>query len=116
MLVGTTAKENPDLARVVVDFLDWLDPGEAVSAFTTPVVSVDAFGAWSDNLANTVQPTDTTPLTVASTTQVDANTKLVFLLAAGTPGIVYLVSFVVTGSVSGRQQAIEFRVAVEAAP
>jgi hypothetical protein len=118
MLVGSTSKETTDLARVVIDFLEWLDPGEAVASTTTPVVAVDTTGAWSQMLpANPpVVPVDTTPLTVSSTTMADANTKLIVLLAAGTPGLVYLVSFIATGSTSTRRQTIEFRVAVQAAP
>jgi hypothetical protein len=46
----------------------------------------------------------------------DANTKAEFLLDAGTPGVTYLVSFIATGSTSGRLQTIEFRVHIEPAP
>lgn len=116
MLVGSSAKETTDLARVVVDFFDWLDPGEGVSATTTPVVTLDTAGSWSNTNATTPPPVDSTPLTVFSTTMLDATTKMAFLLAAGTPGLVYLVSFVATGSTSARQQTIEFRIMVQQAP
>ena len=104
MLVGTSSKETTDLSRVVVDFLDWLDPGEAVAAFTTPIVSLIGAGI------------DTTPMTVSSSVLADAATKLIFLLAAGTPGLVYQVSFVATGSISGRKLTTEFRMKVQLPP
>lgn len=117
MLVGISAKENPDRSRVVVDFLDWLDPGEGVSATTTPVITVDATGGWScSDPALNPAPADTTPLTLVSVTMMDATTKAVLLLDAGTPGLTYLVSFVATGGTSGRKQAIEVRMTIIAAP
>lgn len=117
MLVGRSAKENPDRARVVVDFLDWLDPGEGVSATTTPAITVDVAGSWScSNPGSGPAPADTTPLALVSLTMMDATTKAVLLLDAGTPGLVYLISFVATGGTSGRKQAIEIRMTVMAAP
>lgn len=117
MLVGRSAKENPDRARVVVDFFDWLDPGEGVSATTTPTITVDATGGWScSDPALITPPADTTPLTLVSLTMMDATTKAVLLFDAGTPGLTYLASFVATGGTSGRKQAIEIRMTVMAAP
>jgi hypothetical protein len=116
MLVGRTSKETTDRHRVVIDWLRWLDPGEGLTAVSDPVVVVDN-GAWVES-APPVQtpPEDTTPLTVFSMTMLDTNTKVQFLLDAGTPSLVYLVSIMATGGASGRIQTVEFRVHIEPAP
>lgn len=114
MLVGRTFKETNDRARVVIDFLDWLDPGEGISATSSITISPDT-GAWQQlNPAVDMNsmPADTTPLVVHSTVPMDATTKLIILLDAGTPGLVYLGSFTATGSTSGRITSIDFSVAV----
>ncbi len=116
MLVGRTGKETTDRHRVVVDFIRWLDPGEGVSAISEPTVAVDT-GAWMEGApAVATPPADTTPMIVYSHSMMDANTKAQFLLDAGTPSLVYLVSFIATGSTSGRMQTIEFRVHIEPVP
>ena len=116
MLVGRTGKETTDRHRVVIDFLRWLDPGEGIEAMTDPTIVVDN-GAWVEG-APPIQnlPEDTTPLTVFSVALIDANTKMQFLLDAGTPSLVYLVSTIATGNISGRMQTIEFRVHIEPVP
>jgi hypothetical protein len=115
MLVGSTTKENPDRRRVTVDFIDWLDVGESVSVATPPVVTVDTSGPWYTS-PPAVPVVDATPLTVYSTTMVDASTKMVLLLDAGTPGVVYLITALATGSISGRKEVIEVRVSVAVPP
>lgn len=116
MLVGRTGKETTDRHRVTIDFLRWLDPGEGISTNSTPVVSIDN-GAWQEGAPPaTTLPADTTPLVVFEVDTLDANTKLEFLLDAGTPGLVYLVSTMITGSTSGRIQTTEFRVHIEPVP
>lgn len=115
MLVGKTSKETNDRTRVVVDFIDWLDPGEAFELDNAPAVAVDS-GAWSSAAPPVDPPDDTTPLTVFSSTMADSDTKVIFLLDAGTPGLTYLVSFLAVGSISGRFLTTEFRVAVQEAP
>lgn len=117
MLVGRISKETTDRARLVVDFLDWLDPGEGISATGSVTLAPDT-GAWQqDNPASdpTAMPADTTPLTVHSAVTMDATTKLVLLLDAGTPGLVYLGSVLATGGTSGRIKTIDFSVAVHTA-
>lgn len=116
MLVGRTGKETTDRHRVVVDFMRWLDPGEGVMTLSAPVVSIDN-GAWMEGAPPaTTLPADTTPLTVYAVNMIDSNTKAQFLLDAGTPSLVYLVSVIATGSTSGRLQTVEFRVHIEPAP
>jgi hypothetical protein len=115
MLVGRTSKETTDRHRVVIDFMRWLDPGEGVSGLTIPVITVDN-GSWQEGAPPGPPPDDITSMVLFSRNLLDANTKAEFLLDAGTPGVTYLVSFIATGSTSGRLQTIEFRVHIEPAP
>ena len=116
MLVGRTSKETTDRHRVVIDFLRWLDPGEGLLDVTDPIITLDS-NAWVEG-APPVQtpPEDTTPLSLFSMNLLDTNTKVQFLLDAGTPSLVYTVSVIGTGGASGRKQTVEFRVHIEPAP
>jgi hypothetical protein len=114
MLVGSATKETTDRSRVTIDFFDWLDPGEGISATTDPVVSLDTAGTWGDTVPS--EAADTSPLTVFSATLVDANTKMTLLLDGGTVGLVYLVSFTALGSTSGRYQTVEVRISIQGVP
>lgn len=114
MNYGRTSKEPQDRHRVVVDFLEWLDPGEAVSEVSTPTVSV-AESVWDQTVPVPPLP-DPTPLEVFSVSMLDANTKVEFLLDAGTPNLVYTVTCLATGSTSGRIQTVAFAVELQDTP
>lgn len=115
MNYGRTAKETQDRHRVVVDFFEWLDPGEAVSDVSTPVVSV-ATSVWDQTTPDIPPSADPTPLTVFSVTMLDASTKAEFLLDAGSPDLVYTVTCLATGSTSGRIQTVAFTVELQDTP
>jgi hypothetical protein len=81
---------------------------------TAPVIGLDS-GAWENTQppGGSTPPADTTPLIVVSLTMQDANTKVVILFGAGTPELVYLVTFLATGSTSGRIQTVAVTIAVQ---
>jgi hypothetical protein len=111
MILGRTEKLSTDRHRVVVDMYDWLDPGEGISDVGPVTIGLDS-GSWADAPFSETLVVDVFPLTVFSTHMMDANTKVVFLFDAGTPELVYLVTFVVTGGTSGRKQTIALTIAV----
>jgi hypothetical protein len=116
MLVGKISKESGDRSRVVIDFIDWLDPGEAlVEPLSDPFIGPDS-GAWANSEPPENLPPDDAPLVMFSLTAADAATKAIFLLSDGTPGYTYLVNFEAIGSISQRIQKVQFRVACVEVP
>lgn len=113
MILGRTEKLATDRHRVVVDMYDWLDPGEGISNVGAITVGLDS-GAWENSPFAETLVVDVSPLTVFSQTMMDANTKVVLLLDAGTPDLVYMLTFVVTGGTSGRMQTVALTIAVHA--
>jgi hypothetical protein len=111
MILGRTEKLATDRHRVVVDLYDWLDPGEGISDVGPVTIGLDS-GAWADTPFSDTLVVDVSPLSVFSTHMMDANTKIVLLLDAGTPELVYLVTFTVTGGTSGRIQTVALTIAV----
>lgn len=115
MLVGRLTKDSADLRRVTVDFTDWLDVNETISAVTAPVIVVEMnavfqIGAWS--ATPLPPPVDSTPMIVVSTTVVDNGLMVQIMLDIGTPGLTYKVTFLATGSSSAREKQIDFFVTV----
>ena len=110
MIVGRINKDNADVSRATIDFSQWLDVGEAVSALASPVVVVEQNASWQQGAYIATPPppvVDSTPLTVLSTTSVNSNLQLQIMLQAGTPGLTYKVTFIGVGSVSGRNKQID---------
>lgn len=123
MLVGRVTKDNADVRRVTVSFVDWLDANEVVQSFTTPVIAIEQQQVFQNGMWTTTPsptPTDTTPLTVSSSGIVsvtcdDVTTGaagVVLFLNAGTVGLTYKVTFTVTGSTSGRTKQVDVLVVV----
>jgi hypothetical protein len=117
MLVGRLTKDSADVRRAVVDFitLNWLDLNETIASINTPVIVVE-----QQQVLNFPQPpvfplpapVDTTPLTLVSSIILSGNQKVQLLLGVGTPGLTYKVTFVATGSSSGRQKQIDILVTI----
>ncbi len=119
MLAGRVNKDTQDFTRVVVDFSQWLDPGEIIGAATPATVTVMQEASWSVDPYVTQPPlpiTDSTPLTVPNETIVSGtggnNTAVQLFFGVGTPGLSYVVSFTATGQTSGRQKDIDIIVMV----
>lgn len=101
MLVGHVTKDNPDRSRVTVTFAQWLDPDEIVASLS-PVATVTVADGEVDSY----------PLTVSAPALSAGSTGALLMLDSGTPGLTYLVAFIAYGASSGREQTIEFTVAV----
>ncbi len=115
MLVGRLNKEPTDTSRFTVDFTPWVDTGETITAFTTPVITdvTNSFPApFSLYPAPPVYPpfVDPSPLLVSSSYLL-TGLQVQMLVIDGSIGRVYQVQFVATGS-SGRLKTIEVLVNV----
>ena len=116
VLRGIT-KTNLDVVRATFDFSNWLRGNETVLRADNFQFSVTPpnSGTWQ-LVPYTVPPpevpADTTMLELSGSPVIDAGTQLDVLLAGGTPGVGYVVSFVVTTS-DDRQKEIDVFVLVE---
>lgn len=120
-LVGKTIKASAETKRVIIDFADWLDAAETVDDITTPVVGLQAeawVGPWPPPIIVDqvpVIPDDATPLVCSSSQIVTPAGRYVYLfLDDGTVGNSYSVTFVATGSSSGRTKEVRVDVSVVA--
>lgn len=113
MLTGRLNKDSADASRVTLDFSQWLDTNETITAISTPTVVVEQLATWQAG-AWTNQPpppvTDSTPLVVANSFIVDSSTQVQLILAVGTPGLTYKITFVATASSSFRLKQIDLLV------
>ena len=116
MMTGRITKDSAELRRVTIDFSKWLDTNETVSAVSSPGVVVQNATVWSQGgelvQAAPVQIVDATPLQVSSIAVMPGGTEVRLMLSAGTPGLVYAVTFLATGSASARVCQIDVLVGV----
>lgn len=115
MMTGRITKDSSELRRVTVDFTQWVDDLEVIASITTAVIVVEQNATWQNGAwTNTPPPpvTDTTPLTLVSSTITDAGLQVRLMLGVGTPGLTYKVTFDATGSVSGRVKQVDMLVTV----
>lgn len=113
MLTGRLTKDSADLSRVTIDFTPWLDTSETVTSITTPVVALEQnalwqTGAWTNQPP--LPPLDTTPLVVNNAFIVSGGLMVQLILAIGTPGLTYKVTFAGSGSSSLRTKQIDILV------
>jgi len=117
MMVGRITKDNADRRRIVVDFaiLQWLDPGEIIASYTTPVVVVEQVLVQTNPYVTTLPstpPVDTTPLVVNDVAIIANGTQVQMYAEQGTPGLTYKVTFTVTGNTSTRIKQVDILVLV----
>jgi ABC-type long-subunit fatty acid transport system fused permease/ATPase subunit len=115
MLTGRVTKDSADVRRFTVDFSQWLDAGETISALTTPVIVIELTASWTNGTyisTPPIPPTDTTPLVIISSAILITGLQVQVLCGVGTPGLTYKITFVVTGASSGRQKQIDVLVTV----
>lgn len=117
MIVARIVKDSADTRRVIIDFANdpagsWLDTGETISA-GLPTVVVQPAAVWIDNpSASPLTVVDVTPLTVPQPTIVDGGLQVQMMLSSGTPGLTYVVTWLATGSTSGRVKQIDTTVTI----
>lgn len=119
-VAGRITKETAETARAVFDFTHWLDKNEVIGAitrFSLQVYSPFCPGAsWRIDypLCGTDEPdadVDDAPLILTGAT-VDQGSVVTVLVASGTPGLSYVVSFIAICDRSGRQKQINLIVTV----
>jgi hypothetical protein len=114
-------KKNLDVTLLIFDFTCWLNSGETISTISMPSVHVEAAAPvppWQNDypLDNTsaYPPSDTYTLTIQSSTIASSSTQIQILVAAGTPGLSYVVSAVATSSATqSRHKQIDCIVTIE---
>lgn len=115
--LGVVTKGALDVERVTVDLTPWLDVGEIIASVSSFSLNPQTSSAqWQTDYplsANSEPGADTNPLSLLSFLVVDAGTLVEILLASGTPGFAYVVSFVVVGSTSNRRIEIDVFVNIE---
>lgn len=120
MLVGRVAKDTAEMSRYVVDLSDWLDDGEVIGSLSRfSLIAADGVPlatAWQtdypfDPTAVDDLPADATPLILVGSS-ILGGTQASVIVGAGTPGLTYIVSYIATGSTSGRQREVDFHVTV----
>ncbi len=120
MIVGRINKDSAEIRRITVDFAadqagSWLDPGEVIGSFSTPVIVVQQLAVWNCGvpmLGVAALPADTTPLQLINSAISTDGTQVGFLIGSGTPGLTYKFTFVAAGSLSGRTKQIDIIVTV----
>ena len=115
MLITRAAKETTDYTRVDMDMSWWLDPGERITTVVTSAISLGTPG-WSEAPyppLDSPTPDDPTPLSFRDIA-IDADGKgLTVFVEFGTPGNVYVCTFVLDGG-STRRVTVEASVQVAA--
>jgi len=121
---GPAGKENLDVIRLRFDFSCYLEPEEVVQAVQFPTIAVAPTGVTVTNwrrdypldcsMALQAAPAeDLYPLRVVSEAITNLGKMIELRLNAGTPGFVYIVSFVVVASVTRRRKQVDTFVNVE---
>ena len=113
---GPVNKDNMDISRLVIDFTCWLDPSESITSLEHLMVMAEPPSAlvppWRSNypLDNTTSvfiPEDLYPLTFYRNNLISDGKAVVLDMAAGTPGLTYVVSFVAKAGVSLRKREVD---------
>lgn len=120
---GAIDKENMDVVQVFYDLSCYLESGGAIATVNFPsVTAIQPNGLnknWKqdyppDTTGTTVVPIpDTYPLTIVSLSITTNGTVVNMHLAAGTPGLSYIVSLVVVDTTPYRQKQIDLLVNID---
>lgn len=120
MIEGRIRKDTAEVARYTVDLSGWLDTDEVIGSLSRFSLVVDdeveLATAWQvdypfDTTTAASAVVDTTPLVLTGAT-ITNGTQANILVGAGTPALTYIVSYIATGSTSGRQKQIDFHVTI----
>jgi hypothetical protein len=116
MLVGRINKQPLQVSRFTVNFAEWLDAGETITAVTVPAITVLGTswnGPWppqpvfSSPTPPVIDPTE--QLSLVGTYTLIGGTMVQCFVQSGQIGLVYQVQFVITGS-SNRQKPVEVQI------
>lgn len=103
-------KDSAEKVRRDFDFSKWLDSAETISTLSLSAIVVE--GGFGVGPPPVTLPTDTTPLTINTSNSINADTGIRILWQAGTPGLTYKSTFIVTGSSSSRVKQVDVFVTV----
>lgn len=111
-------KQSIDIREVVVDFSAWLAAGETLaqlSGFAIQASPTASYPSWQTDFPFTLPsgavPADTTPLILFGA-QVLSATQAQLEIANGTPGLVYMLSFLATVAPGQRMKEIDLLVSI----
>jgi len=120
---GPVRKENLDVIRLIYDFTCFLDGGETIAEIMFPVISPvtatqDSRGWQTDYPLSSVDtpavlPPDDYTLVVVSEAVTGAGYQIEVRLTAGTPGYLYVMSFVAVGATTRRRKQIDTLVQID---
>lgn len=122
---GPVRKENVDIIRLLFDFHCWLDDADVtdpISAVSYPIIGAEAkipVPPWQhdyplDNTSVTAAPAeDTYPLSVQSVAISSSASRVEVRLAAGTPGITYVVSVIASSATTKRRKQVDCFVTID---
>jgi hypothetical protein len=119
---GPITKENLDVTLLTFDFTCWLNTGETIGALAQPAIKLEGavpIPPWQndyplDNTSVTRPPADTYPLMIQSAAIASTATQVQVRVSAGTPGLNYVVSVVVTSSAAQpRRKQVDCLVTIE---
>ena len=112
---GPVNKDNMDISRLIIDFACWLDPSESITLLEHLLIKAEPpalIPPWQanyplDETSAIVYPVDTYPLTFYRNNIIHEGKAVVLDMAAGTPGLTYVVSFVAQAGVSLRKREVD---------
>jgi len=118
-VIGNTVKQHPDVRKYYFDFKRWLDVGDTIS-FLSNFSALPGQAGWGwqvDYPFGTVDTEieDSFPLIFDFGAIVMSGKTVALMLASGTPGVSYLVSFLATAG-TGRAKQVDLVVAVTPPP
>jgi hypothetical protein len=112
---GPVNKDNMDISRLIIDFTCWLDPSESITTLEHLLITADVpvlTPPWRanyplDGTTLTPVPADLYPLFFYRNNLIQEGRAVVLDMAAGTPGLTYVVSFVAKAGVSLRKREVD---------
>lgn len=122
---GPVTKENLDIILLVFDFSCWLEnpddqTSEPIGVASWPVIGINPSlpsGSWQVDYppgSTPAPPTsDDYPLTVQSVELTDDATEISVRLAAGTPGMTYVVSVFASAAATKRRKQVDCLLSIE---
>lgn len=118
---GPINKDNMDISRLIVDFTCWLDPSESITLLEHLMVTNELpalVPPWRSNYPldeTTMTPVleDLYPLIFYRNNIIQAGKAVVIDMAAGTPGLTYVVSFVAQAGVSLRKRVVDILMVID---
>lgn len=111
-------KQSIDAREVIIDFSRWLDTGESIATLSNFAILANpsvSYPSWQTDFPfvtpTTPAPADTIPLVIDGAT-VLSSSRASLLIGNGTPGLAYMVSFLVTVAPTQRLKEIDILVSI----